>query len=804
MWALLAPVGAVLNRMPACPTFKTPMPEPSAFSFLAFRVIAAALALAAGLAPLQHAQAAPGAVVVTPQVRAELLAHAPQGLAAGTPLWLGLKIEHKLHWHTYWKNPGDSGLPTTLVWSLPAGVQAGDIQWPTPSRLPIGPLMNYGYEGTLLLAVPVTLPAGWQGEQLDVKLQAQWLVCKDVCIPEEGEFSISIPARAASAGHRELFDATAARLPQTAPGVQGSAEVQGADLVVKLRGMPVAWQGQALALFPEAAGLINNAARLQPQWQGNSWTARVPLDAQRSESPLKLALVLTRAGEPGGLRVEVPVTTPWPVVAQAPALPALQELTATSGSAAGGSTATLPATLPASPPATVMPTSGAATTSAPATSLLSALLLALVGGALLNLMPCVFPVLSLKVLGFAAHRHDRRALLAGGLAYTTGVVLSFVALAGLMLALRAGGEHLGWGFQLQSPLVVAALAALFTLIGLNLAGLFELGTVLPSSLAAARARHPVADSALTGVLAVAVASPCTAPFMGAALGLALGLPAWQALLVFAVLGLGMALPYLLASAWPPLARALPRPGVWMAHFKTLMAFPMFATVVWLVWVLGQQVGIDGVAAVLGALLALAFAAWAWGSPTLGRRGRWGFGVAATLTLALVGSWAWPSLSEAPSGPTTGTSTGTSTSTSTSTPTGTSTNTSPAASGTTTSDSEGWQPWSATAVARAQSEGRSVFVDFTAAWCVTCQVNKRTTLADASVQAAFAAKQVLLMRADWTRRDSAISAELSRLQRSGVPVYALYAPGAATPVLLPELLTVANVQAAIAALPNPSP
>ncbi len=754
---------------------------------------AAALTLAAGLAAPLGAAAA-SAVVVTPQVRAELVAHAPQGLAADQPLWLGLKIEHKTHWHTYWKNPGDSGLPTTLTWTLPAGVQAGDIQWPTPGRLPIGPLMNYGYEGTLLLPVAVKLPAGWKGEQLDVKLQALWLVCKDVCIPEEGAFALSIPARSATAGHGDLFAAAAARQPQAAAGVQGSAEVQGSALVLKLRGLPAAWHGQALQLFPELASVINNAAPMQALWQGDAWTARVPLDAQRSESPQQIAAVLVRAGQPAGLRVEVPVTTPWATVAQAPALPPLIAPTAAAPATAAPSAAT-PNSDAALSTNQAAETAGAdaqiaapttATAAAPTTGLLGALLLALAGGALLNLMPCVFPVLSLKVLGFSAHARDRRALLAGGLAYTAGVVLSFVALAGLMLALRARGEQLGWGFQLQSPLVVAALAALFTLIGLNLAGLFELGTVLPSSLAAARARHPVADSALTGVLAVAVASPCTAPFVGAALGLALGLPIWQALLVFATLGLGMALPYLLASAWPPLARALPRPGVWMAHFKSLMAFPMFATVVWLVWVLGQQVGVDGAAVFLGLLVALAFAAWAWGSPALGTRARIGFGAVAALTLAAVGSWAWPALREVPQN--------------TSAPTSTATTT--ATSATPGSRGDGWQPWSSAAVAQAQAEGRSVFVDFTAAWCVTCQVNKRSTLADASVQSALAAKKVLLLRADWTRRDNAISAELARLQRSGVPVYAFYAPGAAAPVLLPELLSVADVQAAIAALPNP--
>ncbi|WP_138938847.1 protein-disulfide reductase DsbD family protein, partial [Rubrivivax benzoatilyticus] len=403
------------------------------------------------------------------------------------------------------------------------------------------------------------------------------------------------------------------------------------------------------------------------------------------------------------------------------------------------------------------------------TSLALALALAFGGGLLLNLMPCVFPVLSLKVLGFAAHAHDRAKLLAGGLAYTLGVVVSFVALAGLLLALRAGGEQLGWGFQLQQPGVVAALALLFTLIGLNLAGVFEFGSVLPSSWAAARARHPLVDSLLTGVLAVAVASPCTAPFMGASLGVAVTLPPAQALTVFAALGLGMAAPYLLASAWPRLAGALPRPGVWMAHFKVVMAFPMFATVVWLVWVLGQQTGIDGAAALLALLVALAFAAWAFGSRSLGVRARTGFGL---LALALFGAtlaWALPAWREAP----------------------------PAATAAVEAD---WQPWSAERAAQALAEGKPVFVDFTAAWCVTCQVNKRTTLARDEVLAEFRARGVVLLRADWTRRDAAITAELARLGRSGVPVYALYTPGGGAPRVLSEILSPAEVREMLAELP----
>ena len=274
----------------------------------------------------------------------------------------------------------------------------------------------------------------------------------------------------------------------------------------------------------------------------------------------------------------------------------------------------------------------------------------------------------------------------------------------------------------------------------------EFGSVLPSSLAAARAKHPMVDSLLTGVLAVAVASPCTAPFMGASLGLALTLPATQALAVFATLGLGMALPYLAASAWPALARALPRPGAWMAHFKTVMAFPMFATVIWLVWVLGQQVGIDGVAALLGLLLSLAFVAWALGSPTLGKQARGGFGIVSVLLLVAALFWSAPALKQDAIA-------------------------SPAAR----SADDGWQPWSEQAVRQGQAEGRMVFVDFTAAWCVTCQYNKRTILAAPEVQADFAARNVLLLRADWTRRDPAITAALASFGRSGVPVYALYAP-----------------------------
>jgi len=686
--------------------------------------------LAAAVMPWLAPAAAASTVVTTEQVRAELLAHAPEGIAPGKPLWLALQIEHQPHWHTYWKNPGDSGLPTTLRWELPAGVTAGEIAWPAPKRLPVGPLMNYGYDGRLLLPVPLTVSPAFTGNSLEVKTSAQWLVCKDICIPQQGEFTLSVPVQAATALHAGAFAAALAAQPQPVATAQASAELidDAKALRVTVSGLPASLQGRELDFFAEAAGVVDHAARFDARWDGGTWQVRVPISSQRFESPARMDAVLVQRGAVGGVRVGFAIAGMWPAIA----------VPASTGAETTPAAAALPPT--------------------PALGFGLALAFALFGGALLNLMPCVFPILSLKLLGFAGHAHDGRGLLAGGLAYSAGVVVSFVGLAALLLVLRAGGEQIGWGFQLQSPTFVAALAVLFTLIALNLAGLFEFGTLLPGGLASLRLRHPLADAALTGVLAVAVASPCTAPFMGAALGLAFTLPGAQALALFAALGVGMALPYLAASAWPGLARAMPRPGAWMATFKAAMAFPMLATVVWLAWVLGQQTGIDGVAGLLAVLVALAFALWAWGRIDSGRVARAAWSACGALLLGAVLAWALPTWHEAKAA-----------------------SPGPAAD-------QRWQPWSAARVAALNAEGRTVFVDFTAAWCVTCQVNKRTTLGDTAVLADLDARQVALLRADWTRRDAAISAELARLGRNGVPVYAIYKPGQAGPMLLPELLS----------------
>ncbi|MEX1167655.1 MAG: thioredoxin family protein [Hydrogenophaga sp.] len=695
-------------------------------------------------------------VVQTEQARAELVAHAPEGAAPGKTVWLGLQLTHAPDWHTYWKNSGDSGQPTDLQWTLPPGVSAGAVQWPTPRKFPLGPLANYGYNGAVLLPVPLTIDPTFTGKEIEIKLYAAWLICRKECIPEEGNFSMRLPVEGSTAIHGIAFDDAFKAAPVLQVAGDSRITPQAKTLELDLAGLPAAWRGQTLEFFPEISGLIEPGSPWKQAWNGERWSASVPLSPYRSESPTTLPLVVALANAPGegpgspGVRLEVPASGAWPAVAELPA--------------------TVPDALTAALQANAA--AQAATPSSPPITLWAALLGALIGGMILNLMPCVFPVLAIKVLAFAQHADDRAAHRASGLAYTAGVVLSFLALGALLLGLRAAGEQLGWGFQLQSPAVVAALAVLFTLIGLNLAGLFEFGSVLPSSVATLQAKNPTADSFLTGVLATAIASPCTAPFMGASLGLAIALPTGQALAVFGALGLGMALPYLAASWWPAIARALPRPGAWMNTFRQLMAFPMFATVVWLLWVLGQQSGIDGAAALLMLLVVMALLIWAWALPS--GKGRT---VLASLSLAGLAWLVWtvgPSVTRMEAADSA---------------------TAPVA---TAHEGLSWSPWSAERQAALIAEGRPVFVDFTAAWCVTCQYNKRTTLADPEVLADMATKKVALLRADWTRRDPAVTAALAALGRNGVPVYALYRAGE-PPLVMSEILSVSDVRGALAGI-----
>jgi thiol:disulfide interchange protein DsbD len=664
-------------------------------------------------------------------------------LLPGRAAMVGLRLAHEPHWHTYWTVPGDAGLPTRLSWRLPPGFGAGPIQWPVPRLLRVGELANYGYEGTVLLPVAITVPDSVaEGSSVRLAAHADWLVCNDVCIPESADLTLVLPASRAAPKPGRLhdeFDAAQARVPQPQQLRQASAIIDGAH--IRLRFAPDRALRQ-LEFFPLEPMRLQAAAP-QP-WTVAAGTASLDLQAAQPVAADFKALrgVLVANGGPGGPEggwagvVEVPLA--------AGALPALAPAPVVAASA--------------SPPGDARP----GPTPAVTMSWLLALAGAFVGGLILNLMPCVFPVLSLKLLALVQHRHrDDPSLAAHGLAFAAGAVASFVLLACALVVLRAGGSQLGWGFQLQSPLVVGLLTALFFGIGLNLLGAFEisLGTSLINSPAAqAFDGHHLRGSFATGVLAAVVASPCSAPFMGAALGYAVTQPAAVALSVFAVLGAGMAAPYLALTLSPSLLQRLPRPGAWMQHLRQLMAFPMFVTCVWLLWVLAQQVDVDALALVLAALVALGLAAWSAGQAQRGARAFGWVGTGA-VALSLVVMVVATGHAGAP----------------------------PVRAEGARADTEAWAEWSAPALTQALGRGRPVFVDFTAAWCITCQANKRLVLYSSRVARAFAARGVTLLRADWTNRNDAIARELARFGRSGVPLYVLYDAGG-RPRVLPEILT----------------
>jgi len=693
-------------------------------------------------------QAAP---IKTEHAEVELIAE-KTALVVGEKNTIGLSIKHAPHWHTYWKNPGDSGYPTKITWQVPAGYGVGEFDWPTPKRLATGPIINFGYEGEVVLPLTVSVPTSAKpGDGITLKGKAEWLVCKDVCIPEEGEVAVTLPV--GEKGKDAPAGPAAARFVAARAAQPGDASAWKATLYAAPNPTREVWLDvtapantgnlTGLDVFPVQEQISDpSVQQVYRTERGYAVKLKLVDGAKLTDSfPVLLAAV----GAPVGAKGELSGNTLATVSTSAFALPAGATALAATGAASG------------------------ATSGGTDLTFWSALALAFVGGMILNLMPCVFPVLSLKILSFAQHSgsaaNGAKQMRQHGIFYAVGVVLSFLVLAGALLALKGAGSAVGWGFQLQNPGVVWVLAVIFFLIGLNLMGAFEVGQLAPSSLLSMQAKHPGVDAFFSGVLAVIAASPCTAPFMGAALGFALTQSAAAALAVFAALGLGMALPYVLLAWFPKWLDKLPRPGPWMVNFKQVLAFPMFVTVVWLVWVLSLQAGADGAAIGLLGLVGLAFGAWLIGSmrPTV----RW-VGVAAALVAAVL---AWPAGEPAQAA--------------TSAATG-------------KSGSANWQPWDPAAVAKLNAEGKPVFVDFTAAWCVSCQANKRLVLTRAEIEQAFAAKNVTLMRADWTNRDERITQALTAMGRSGVPVYVLHAPGKPAQ-LLPELLTTGIVKEALAKL-----
>ena len=626
-----------------------------------------------------------------------------QAVKPGLAFRAGVVIKLIPDWHIYWKNPGDAGIPTRLEWTLPDGVKTGGINWPVPQIHREDQLVTYGYSDQVLLSESITLPETIKaGDTVTLKVKASWLACKDVCIPESAELAIELPVTAEQAASSEvqLFDKVSPLLPKRVD-IPLSYAAHKNSLEIAL---PEEWNakaGNTIDFYPADDGFISNVGERRVVQKEVGSVLVIPASANTNGKDAAFHAVI----QIGTVAYEVQlqpsdyVPQPLPSLAESPALPLL-------------------------------------------------LLFAFLGGVILNVMPCVFPVLSLKALSLAQHAHvSRRQSAAHGLAYTLGILLCFLGIAALLLALRHAGAQLGWGFQMQSPVFVSLMALMLFALGLNLLGGFE----FPHVIGGRSKASGLVESFLTGLLITLVATPCTAPFMASAVGAALAQSPTTALLIFLFLGLGLAMPFLLLALFPTWLRHMPKPGRWMETAKQALAFPLFASAIWLVWVLAQQGGASAVLLSLSSLLVFALACW-W----QGKRGGWNglsmiiailaFIIAAQATLAAPSSLREPAFSEEK-------------------------------------------------ITSAQAQGTPVFVNATAAWCITCQVNKKMALDTDEVKNYFTKHGIIYMEADWTRQDAGITAYLRRFGYSGVPLYVFY-PAKGEPIILPQVLTPAIVLEAL--------
>jgi thiol:disulfide interchange protein DsbD len=679
-----------------------------------------ALALA-GLAAPVVASAAEGPVIQAAHMELQLVS---AGAAQpGQAVQVALRMKPDKDWHSFWRNPGDAGEPTHLAWTLPDGWSAGDFTWPLPKTLMVGGiLMNYVYDGEVLLAQPVTVPANARsGQTVKLKAEAVYQVCSDTCVPGQETLTLDLPVAAAGQADPKWGPAIAATLAAAPkPANLTAAFEQGPPIRLGVAGAVL--KGADLKdahFFPFENTAIDNAQPQTGAFGPNGLTLTLA-KSQEIKGPIeKLAGVLSV----GGKGYEI-AAAPGPLPAGTSGQGAL-------GRAAGSAGADL--------------------------NLLTAVLSALVGGLILNLMPCVFPVLSMKAASFAGHAHAGNVR-AQGIAFLVGVVAAFIALALALIAAKAAGAAAGWGFQLQSPPVIAALCLLMLLIALNFAGLFEIGTSVQGLGGNLADQGGIAGSFFTGALAVVVAAPCTAPFMAGALGFALAQPAGVSLLVFVALAIGFAAPFTALTFAPGLLRLIPRPGGWMSVFKTVLAFPMFGAAAWLAWVFTSQVGVQGLPFLFGAAILTALGAWLFGVGQRQLELRPRLVLQLMLPLALIGSAYVVAKSERAEAT--------------------------------------FEPWSAARVAELRGQGAPILVNFTAAWCVTCQVNEGAALSSPQVADAIAKTKAVYLKGDWTKQDPAIAAALAEHGRAGVPLYLVYPAGGGEPEVLPQILTPGIVKTAL--------
>jgi thiol:disulfide interchange protein/DsbC/DsbD-like thiol-disulfide interchange protein len=695
-----------------------------------------------------------GNTVATDNVKARLVSEVG-AVGPGQSFWVALELDIRDGWHTYWRNPGDSGEPTKLVWQLPSGFTAGDIAWTAPHRFEIAPLVNYGYAKHAVHMVRITAPKDLQsGTPVSLAAKASWLVCSDVCIPEDANLQLTLPVSAQAGGvdpaAAGLFITARSELPNAEPAPT-SARIQGDKLIITLGrewGTTLS-QITSLAFYPYDEGGIEYAT---------------PQTLTRSKNGVDLAMKIGfQPPKAGAIRGVLVVTEKNGTQTNTVPIEIAAEF---SGSGAAEVKAG-----PRFPPL-------AQSNKEPEHSLPTLLLFAVLGGLILNLMPCVFPVLSIKALNVMeqAKKHPA-AVRAKGLVFAAGVIVSMLCLAGVLLMLRAGGEQLGWGFQLQSPLFVTLLVYLLLAVGLNLSGVFEVGGGLAGVGDNLTQGDSYSASFFTGVLATLVATPCSAPFMAPAVGAALTQAPFNALCIFAALGVGISLPFVLLSFLPWMRRVLPKPGAWMDTLKQVFAFPVYATAAWLLWVVAQETSPFGLGAALAGSILVALAAWSF-QKSRSSAGGGRVTVIATAVISLLLAIFLPIrfADVAAAAP------------------GDSAQVRPGV--------DEWQPYSAMRVAELSAAGRPLLVNFTASWCLTCLVNERNAFSDAAVQEIFRDKKVTLMKGDWTNRDPAITKALAAFGRAGVPLYVVYnsKPGATEPLVLPQLLTAGVVQSAFADTP----
>jgi thiol:disulfide interchange protein len=696
-----------------------------------------------------------GNVAVTENVKARLVSEV-QSAAPGQAFWVALELDIRDGWHTYWRNPGDSGEATKLDWRLPAGFTAGEIVWTTPHRFEIAPLVNYGYAKHAVHLVQITAPKDLKvGAPVSLAAKASWLVCSDVCIPEDANLQINLPtsaqAGAADLGEAPLFAAARSELPSAQPAPT-TARVQGDRLVIALGSEwgPTLSQIKSLQFFPYDEGGIEYAAAQELTHAQDA----VELSMKVGYQPPK----------PGVIRGVLVVTQQNGAQSDTVAI----EIAA-AFSGAGS------AQVKAGPRFAPLTQASPVTNKEPEHSLPTLLLFAVLGGLILNLMPCVFPVLSIKALSVMEQAKTHPAAVrAKGMVFAAGVISSMLCLAGVLLVLRAGGEQLGWGFQLQSPLFVTMLVYLLLAVGLNLSGVFEVGGGLAGVGDNLTQGDSYSASFFTGVLATLVATPCSAPFMAPAVGAALTQAPFNALCIFAALGLGISLPFVLLSFAPWMRSVLPKPGAWMDTLKQVFAFPVYATAAWLLWVVAQETSPFGLGAALAGSILVALAAWSYQKARNSAGGR-KVTVLATAAIALVlAVFVAVRFTDVAAA-------------------------APDNAAHARQSTDEWVPYSAARVAELKASGRPLLVNFTASWCLTCMVNERNAFADAAVQKIFRDRNVTLMKGDWTNRDPAITKALADFGRAGVPLYVVYnsKPGSSEPIVLPQLLTASVVQSAFA-------